>query len=566
MKKYIAYILGAAAAVFAASCDQISVNETVPHAPVIVSFSPSSAPVGAEVEVRGEYLNDVTSATIGGVPVQIASKVSDTRLSIRVGQDVTSGRIVLTNVTGSGESETVFTRTYAVPEITAALLQEEAELGDEILIAGRYLNSALSVLFVADGYTVEHPASIVSRNDSEMVVKVPYVENSDARVLLTYNDGTAEVRTDVSTAPAIRVIRHVPVFDEYAFERTAVGRSVTLSGQYLNNIDKVTVGDYEAVIYKDSGSLTFIVPAGEFEDGETSVDLKAWYFDENESIVIKDGFIVYVPFVKFWEDQKVWAQGRTEENEYTSFFSPETGIVYANDKWKTVLDPIAMKYNNSQWSGTGNTPTPGVVTDEDYYSVVPYFFISAVSGNVLQINSPANSNSQLKNFFISATGTPANDYRVPGSNNNMPGTPILAFRYLNPSSGSEAETGLYNKVIAGEIENINEALFPIDVAGNTIAGISVASMSGGIKSSSWCDHQTASLVNDPGYTLDAVFLVGYYLNNSYNKDNAAAGIKRLGLLHIKSIDWGVYNNSNFGSSKITFDFYWQKYDYDYSKL
>lgn len=560
MKRYI-LILSALTALFA--CDVISVEETVEHAPVITSFSPQSGPAGTVVDIQGEYLQDVSEAYIGTVKVDIVTKISSSHLKIEVGQSVTSGKIKLVNNTGDGLSDANFSATFAVPTIAAALLQESAEMGSNIMLNGEHLSAATAVFFTADGYTTGHEATIVTRNADEIIVKVPYVEAENAKITLRYFDGSATVETPVASAPSIKVIRYVPKFADYTFAKTAVGRSITLTGEYLNNVDRITVGEWEATVYKDASSLTFTVPAGDFADGETVVALKAWYFDNNESLTLDDAFVVFVPFVKFWENVQVWAQGRVEQNSYASFFSPETGTVYANAKWKDVLDPVAMKYMNNQW-GSANVPKPGVVSDEDYYSVVPYFFISAVSGNVLQLNSPANSNSQLKNFFVSFEGTPSNDYRVPGGNNNMPGTPILAFRPL--STSNETENALIQKVLADQIEKIDEETFPIDAANNKIAGISVTSFAGGVKSNLFCDHQTASLADDPGFKLDAVILVAYYNNYGYNPDNRAAGIRRLGILHLKQIDWGVYNNSNFGASAITFDCYWQKYDYDYSKV
>ena len=545
------------------SCDDISVDEKVAHEPVISSFTPTSAPVGAEVVITGEYLNDVSEAYIGSVAVEIAQKVSNTMMSIRVVDGVTSGTIALVNGEGRGESDASFTCSFAVPSLTASLIQAQAEMGEEILLSGSNLNAAKAVYFTAEGETTLHEAAIITRSDDELVVKVPYVENASAHITLLYSDGSSDQQTPVSGAPSITVIRYVPVFNAYSFERTAVGRSITLSGEYLGNVDRIMVGDWEAPVIKTANSLTFTVPAGEFPDGDTTVELKAWYFDNNESITLKSDFVVFVPFVKFWQNVQVWAQGRVPENTYMSFFSPETGIVYANSDWKTVLDPVAMRLQNSQW-GSANTPKPGVVSDEDYYSVPPYFFVSALSAGTLQFNSPANSNSQIKNFFIDATSTPSNDYRVPGSNNNMPGTPILAFRALSPDNATE--NALIQKVLNDEIDNINEALFPIDVAGSKIAGISVSSFAGGLASSNFCDHPNSPLVALPGYKLDAVLLVAYYHNYGYDSASRAANIKRLGLIHVKQIDWGVYNNSNFGASCITFDCYWQKYDYDYSKL
>ena len=563
--KRISYIIMLAAASFALSCDQISVDEIEASSPVVQSFSPKSAPVGATVLITGEYLNGVTEAYIGTQKVEIAQKVSPTRMSIKITAGVTKGKVVLVSADGRGESADEFTCSFATPSLNAGLLQAQAEMGSEILLSGTDMGGVTSVMFTAEGYTEGHRAAIINADERELVVKVPYVEAENAKITLGYFNGTGEVFTSSESAPAIKVIRYVPTFDAYTFEKTAVGRSITLTGKYLNNVDRIMVGEYEAVVFKEPTQLTFTIPAGEFQDGETTVSLKAWYFDNNESIELNPAFVVFVPFVKYWENVRTWAQGRTENNEYCSFFSPETGIVYENSKWKDVLDPIAIKYNNTQWDAA-NTPKPGVVTDEDYDSVLPYFFFSAVSGNVLQINSPANSNSQLKNFYISFAGTPANDYRVPGSNNNMPGTPILAFRYLNPASSVEAETALINKVKNGQLDNINETLFPIDVEAGTVAGISVASFAGAIKSDKWCDHQTAELKPDPGYKTDAIFLVAYYTNNGYSKETPAKNIRRLGILHVTGIDWGVYNNSNFGDTKVTFNCYWQKYDYDYSKL
>ena len=564
--KRIAFTAILAAILFqAVSCDQLSIDEIVSAAPEVESFSPASAPAGAIVKVTGQYLNNVTEAYIGTTKVEIVEKVSSTRLSIKVPKGISGGKIKLVSPDGTGTSADSFTCTFAVPAIKTTLLQAEAELGSNVLLSGTDLGVVSSVLFTADGYTDGHIAQIVYASEDEIVVKVPYVEAENVKITLGYFNGTGDVYTPLASAPSIKVIRRVPTFEAYTLERTAVGRSITLTGSYLNNIDKIMVGEFEAQLFKEPSKLTFTIPAGNFQDGETTVVLKAYYFDENESIVLDNAFVVYVPFVKFWENIQTWAQGRVPENSYASFFSPETGILYANADWKTVLDPVAMKYNNSQW-GSANVPKPGVVSDEEYNSVVPYFFISAVSGNVLQVNSPANSNGQLKNFFVDATSTPSNDFRVPGGNISLPGTPILAFRYLNPASSNEAETALIAKVIAGQVDNINEALFPIDATANTIAGISVSSISGGIKSDNWCDHQTATMVDDPGYKLDAVFLVAYYSNCGFSKETPTQNIKRLGILHITSIDWGIYNNSNYGASKITFNFHWQKYDYDYSKL
>ena len=93
---------------FFAACDNISVDEVESMPPVISSFEPQTAPVGAIVKVMGEHLNNVTEAYIGDVKVDIVEKVSDKRLSLRVVSGVTSGSITLVNPMGRTSSSTSF--------------------------------------------------------------------------------------------------------------------------------------------------------------------------------------------------------------------------------------------------------------------------------------------------------------------------------------------------------------------------------------------------------------------------------------------------------------------------
>ena len=67
-------------------------------------------------------------------------------------------------------------------------------------------------------------------------------------------------------------------------------------------------------------------------------------------------------------------------------------------------------------------------------------------------------------------------------------------------------------------------------------------------------------------TVDAVILILYY-NVNGSTSNVAENVKRIGLLHIKTVDFKMWNNTNApSSSSVEFDMYWQKKDYDYSKV
>ncbi len=568
MKKIHIYALSALTLLSLASCERLSVDEQTSEPPFISAFTPVKAPVGSEIVITGENLNNVSAAYIGDVQVEIRTKVSDKLMSIMVGSDVTSGKIVLVNPVGKGSSEDVFECSFAVPEIINSLVQSSAELGETILLTGSSLNSAKSVVFTAKGETAGHTAEIVTRSDEELVVKVPYVENGEAVITLTYYDGTEVVQTDSATAPRITVIRKVPTFSPVVFERTAVGKSLTLSGENLNNVEKVTVGGFEAQIAsKSANSITFTIPSGDFSDGETVVELKAEYFEGNETLVLDDAFTVYVPFVRYWENIVLECQSQDAVNgTFTSFFSPENGRAYANSLWATTLDPLAMSLQGSQFKAA-NQFKEGTVTEEQYNAVLPYFFFSVVSQKDIQINSPANSNSQLKNFLNDSNISSTN--RVPGNNSSpASGTPILAFRCL--SAGNATEADIISKVVSGSLENIDEASFPVDETAMTIGGVGFISAAGGGKSSNqkWPsvtapDPMVNSTLDLSG--ADVVLMVAYYSCNGFNADNKVQNIKRIGFVHITKIDY-ILSAGDLRGSQITFNCYWQKYDYDYSKL
>ena len=303
--------------------------------------------------------------------------------------------------------------------------------------------------------------------------------------------------------------------------------------------------------------MKFAVPSSEnYVDGDNTMALKISYFDGREVHTLTDAFVVKVPFVYFWENKKVYAQGRDVE-ELSSFFSPETGLVYANADWITKVDPISYQYKAATCSAN-NKPA---VSESEYNSVNPYFFFSGVNAGTLQINSPAGSNGQLKNFYM--INNSADENRVPGINGNCYGTPVLTFLYLDPTkSGYKA---LIDEVKNGTLDNIDETTFPIDIEAKTCRGFSISSMKTSINTDVWAPG-IFEVGKEQKVNVGAVLLILYY-NVNGSTSNVADNVKRIGLLHIKTIDFKMYNNTNApSSSSIEFDMYWQKKDYDYSKV
>lgn len=564
MKRIIKYFYGMAAAAgicLAAGCDKTYVNETVSAAPVIASFTPASAPVGAEIVVTGEHLSGVYKAFIGDKEMTIVEKVSDSRLTIRAGAGGRDGKIVLQNSVGRGESEAAFTYTYAVPELTEALLPESVAMSDDVLLAGSNLSAVEAVIFTASGHE-GHEGEIVEQRASELVVRVPYVESDAVEITLRYFDGTASVVSE--KASPIKVVRIVPEFDPVTVSgRVNVGQSVTLTGRNLDKVGRILVGGYEATCTKQAESLTFVVPAGEFADGQTQTTLAAEYFDGNETQTLSEAFVVYVPLVLYWQDITVEGHGRKTEN-HTSFFSPATGRAYANAQWGTALDPVAFEYRDKTCSAS-QTPA---VSEELYNSVPPYFFFYGNNSGDIAITSPANSSSILKNFWAAD----ASDGRLFGTTTPASyGTPVMAFLPLTEATAGTEVAELIAAVKAGTLENIDEAAFP--VVGTTIRGIDMTAASPSLKDSEWAPGMvTDRKSSKPGIAPNSVVLVVYLTHEgpdtAGDAKNYASHVKRIGLLHMTGFDYLVEAEgaSKATLGRYTFNCYWQKYDYDYTKL
>ena len=389
-------------------------------------------------------------------------------------------------------------------------------------------------------------------------MKIPYVESDKASITFKYFNGTSEVETPLESAPQMVVARYEPNVTTSSFEAAKIGDIIVLSGTYLNKIDKVLLGDLECnITLQNENELKFAVPSSEnYVDGDNTMALKISYFDGREVHTLTDAFVVKVPFVYFWENKKAYGQGRDVE-EMSSFFSPETGLVYANSDWREKVDPISYTYQAATCSAA-NKPA---VSEGEYNSVNPYFFFSGVNAGQLQINSPAASASQLKNFYW--FNNSANEYRVTGANGNCYGTPVLTFLYLDPSNSKSK--ALADKVKNGTLDNIDEATFPIDVDAKTCGEISIASMKTSLNTDVWANGIFTVGVEKKA-TVDAVILILYY-NVNGSTSNVAENVKRIGLLHIKTVDFKMWNNTNApSSSSVEFDMYWQKKDYDYSKV
>lgn len=536
------------------ACEKVSLDEMVSTPPSITAFTPTEGYAGCEVTVSGNSLNNVVGAKIGDADAVIAQRISDTKIVIKVPATATTGPVSLANSAGTGVSAMNFTMSYPAPEADLSTLTSNVELASNMLIFGRKMSVITRVLFSAGG-NEPHEAEVISQNDSEIVVKVPFVEDDNANISFEYFDGSAMVTTNPDDIK-VMIARFQPKVTEVSAEEASIGDIVTISGEYLDKVDRVLVGGEECMMtLQTPEAIKFVVPElPTFVDGDNITTLEIEYFDGEERKMLAPEFKVTVPMVLFWEDRKVWGQGRDVE-EFTSFFSPQTGIAYANSMWRE-LDAVSYKYQE----GTCSAVQVPAVSEAEYNSVVPYFFFTGVSAGHLQINSPAGSASMLKNVFTENNS--ANDYRVTGANANCYGTPVLSFLALDETNAAHAE--LINKVRTGTLTRLDEETYPLDVEGKKIGSISISGMSNSLNNTKYAPD-VFTVGQELNTDVDSYILVLYYNHNGLDSSNRAANVRRMGVLHIKHIDFKLYNNTDApSSSSVTFDMYWMKHDYSNS--
>lgn len=539
------------AALMLTACEQVQVDEIITSAPIVESFYPTEGYAGCSLTVRGESLHNVVAATIGGEEAAVVQRISDKQIVIKVPAMAVTGKVSLSNSIGTGTSSGNFIMSYPAPEADIASLPENIDLASNLLIFGKKMSVITRVLFSTPG-SEAHEADILSQNDTEIVVKVPFVEGDDVNVSFEYFDGGALTTTNASDI-SLKMARYAPVVSEVSVKEASIGETVSITGSYLDKVDRVLIAGAECMLtQKTPDLLQFIVPDHpDFKDGENFAKLEIEYFDGVERKELMSDFKVMVSAVLFWQDIKLWAQGRDVE-EFTSFFSPQTGIAYSNSYWRT-LDPISYANQEANCSAA-QVPAS---TQKEYDSVLPYFFFTGVSAGHLQINSPAGSASMLKNIYTENNS--AVDYRVTGANANCYGTPVLTFLALDESNAAHAE--LIDKVKKGTLTRLDEETYPIDTEKKTCGGISISGMSNSLNNTKYAPD-VFTVGENKNTDVDSYILVLYYNHKGLDTSNRSLNVRRMGVLHIKHIDFKLYNNTDApSSSSVVFDMYWMKRDY-----
>lgn len=411
MKKH--HLLIAAVALSLAACEQTYIPSTEQKAPVITDFSPKEGETGTEITITGENLQRVDTVMIGGVPAVIAYRVSAVKLIAKVVNGNRTGVVRVANVTGSDESKEVFTVHYAVPSIKQ--YPEEGTVNAEVVVEGDNLH------FVEQVLVDDQPAVIIAQRKQELVFRVPYSDKEEKVSLrFTYFDGTT-VQSIGAEGKSFLVLKEAPLIT-YCPETLTKYTPVTLQGEHLRLIEKMTVGDQPVEIKLQSDEeITIDMPTNYF-GGNMTGDLKGFYYGTKE-LVIATGFQVYADpnEPRYYTHKNVLLSARagyggTEE----TFFDAETGTVISSCEAAANIRAID-------------------------------FLLYDQSGYV-QLYSPMNASNVVKNFKCEGKTIDPQD----GTWNDFFAIETY-FRVLNPDS--LAQKAIIDAYEAGTIVELNEDFF-----------------------------------------------------------------------------------------------------------
>ena len=430
--------------VYDSDCETVVFNYpyyvTVPVTDAIFeSFSPATGTVGDMITIKGRNLDQITKVVFNGVEVGNSSfgeeSTADAILVPVPGGIETSGASTSVTITaewGGGKvlditSETS-TFSLLVPVFEAFTPDSEYELGDELTLTGENLDLVTEMKWGEYNLSIKEDAQTAESLTFGIPTNIPTSDPVNVTDALVAGYGVPVQNITVLEEMTVNTTAKGPAEPVYTETAPAEGynniylrHEVTVKGENMASIEKFRLtsedGDnVEAEVTSvDDYSAKFIVPDNISGTAAKEMTLTAIWNGGNET---EFGKITVYPFYYTKGLQLgVGASSKTTDFGYSnSFLMLNDRKVISADEWNTSdADPF---FKSSKNTSSQNKVT---VSEDEYYSVEPYTFITASTAGVLSFQSPSNSNSQIRNFFRNNEGLYIKVY----------GTPMLYFRVVS---------------------------------------------------------------------------------------------------------------------------------------
>ncbi|GHV35186.1 hypothetical protein FACS1894180_0390 [Bacteroidia bacterium] len=456
--------------IFLTSCEKTlipgNIHDSVAE-PTISSFEPTTGEPGTVITIKGTNLSTVNQALIGEQATQILYRYSNEEIVLKTTGNEATGKIKLVNHKGVAESPSDFTVIDIIPTVTSIAPNPTEWLAyTEHTINGSNLNG------VFEAKIGDYKVNITDKNTDKLVFNIPYFEATEALDLKLYYK-QAGVTLFIVAAAGIPVNNPViePVINDFpaqAFPET----QLVLTGEYLDRITEVIYLDEDLTITSQKPTelkvLLPAIPTGqEYLEGSLEIVHNGGIHTEiTSNFVISTGTVlnfVYHPNITLSVRSYESALGYAN---YNNFFNCTTGEIYSACDYASIKDNIDL------------------------------FF--SISGGNIQLNNPASSDQQLKNFKCEGIG-------------NLPTERgVNATRYYILKDTSAAESALKTKILAGELEEIKTTML------DTLLGFSASCLQPNSSNPRWRDFDASTESNATYWSVGDVLVFRHF-------DNAPSG-------------------------------------------
>ena len=505
--------------------------------PVIENFEPKTGSIGTNVVISGKNLASTTSVTIGGGATEILYRYTNYSMVIRLVGTERTGPIRITNNRGYVISTEEFRVIDFVPVINSLKDggADLTQLVDErrITINGEVLNAVRRITF-GTGNTI---GRLIDRNDSVIIVEVPYFEETNATINFEYMaDGRLQVLPKGPFTVNNTIIPPTITNTDAIPEVTGPNRVITLRGTHLDRVSRVFLSGYAdstwTIIAQSRTELRVLVPM--FPAGLTTGNLTIVHNINREEMMVKENLrIINEDALNFfmYRGVRLEVQRPTTEENFANFFNADNGEIF------NPCDHLSLAVDVGE---------------------VTTFYFDQITGGIRLVNPMHTANSFQGFRCVTTPGVEGEPLPA-----GMQGSKATRFRVLWETP---ADLALAQRVKDQAVDSLYLSMF---------AGTSVASVIGNLGSSSpqWTAPTNAALGNDR-WDVGSVIVFREYLNASPPGTNASgSGVGgRFGFIEIVSIeidgntvsgsfsrtDWDSLTANQQRRTTVTVNVYFQK--------
>ena len=260
-------LMSSCLSLFVMSCDKDTPeNEVDPNKIELLSFGPSPALRGGELQFIGRNMDKVTAIVLpAGINVTTFKSKTAQKIVIDIPDATVDG--VVTLKTPQGDLVTKSLLTISEPITIASIAPAEARPGTKITINGTYLNLIESVVF-ADNKVVQK-AAFISQSREKLEVNVP-ADAKTGKVVISNG-----MIIPIVVASETDLIVTLPTIASIAPSPVKAGSVLTIAGANLDLVREVVFGGNNKVIEFESQTATELkvkVPTAS-QDGPVKVSV-----------------------------------------------------------------------------------------------------------------------------------------------------------------------------------------------------------------------------------------------------------------------------------------------------